>query len=137
MKLEDATEHLDSHHHAVLTVVDDEGYPHVTRVVQHFDGSACRVSITDDRVKTRHLRDRPRATLHVPGDDPWHWVSVEADAELSPVTTSPDDEVAGELLAVYEGIAGSHDDPDEFRAEMVAQDRLVLRLAPRRVYGQL
>lgn len=137
MQLEDATDHLQQFHHAVLAAVDEDGYPHVTRVVQHFDGTSCRVSITEDRVKTRHLRVRPRATLHVPGDDPWHWVSVEADAELSPVTTAPDDEVADELLEVYEAISGPHDDPDEFRREMVAQDRLVLRLTPRRVYGQL
>ena len=31
----------------------------------------------------------------------------------------------------------SHDDPQEFRIDMVAQGRLVLRLTPRRVYGQL
>lgn len=137
MELEDATEHLQGFHHAVVAVVDEDGYPHVTRVMQHFDGDVCRVSITDDRVKTRHLRARPRATLHVPGDDPWHWVSVEADAELSPVATAPDGEVAQELLEVYEAMAGPHDDPDDFRSEMVAQDRLVLRLTPRRVYGQL
>lgn len=137
MELEDTTDHLDRFNHAVVAVVDEVGYPHVTRVLQHFDGRVCRVSLTDDRVKTRHLRVRPRATLHVPGDDPWQWVSVEADAELSAVTVAPDDEVADELLEVYEGIAGPHDDPDEFRREMVAQDRLVLRLTPRRVYGQL
>lgn len=137
MELEDATEHLQRFNHAVLTVVGDEGYPHVTRVMQHFDGTTCRVSLTDDRVKTRHLRVRPRATLHVPGGDPWHWVSVEAAAELSAVTISPDDEVASELLEVYEAISGPHDDPDDFRRAMVDQDRLVLRLIPRRVYGQL
>lgn len=137
MELEDASDHLGGFHHAVLSVVDADGYPHVTRVVQHFDGETCRVSLTDGRVKTRHLRARPRATLHVPGDDPWHWVSVVADAELSPVAEDPQDPVADELLEVYEAIAGEHDDPDEFRREMVGEDRLVLRLTPRRVYGQL
>ena len=137
MELEDATDHLDQHNHAVLSVVNDDGYPHVTRVMQYFDGETCRVSLTDDRVKTSHLRVRPRATLHVPGDDPWHWVSVVADAELSEVADDPDGPVADELLEVYEGIAGEHDDPDEFRQEMVGEDRLVLRLTPRRVYGQL
>ena len=137
MELTDAAEHLRTHVQAVLAVVDDDGWPHVTRVVQHFDGDTCRVSITDDRVKTGHLRERPRATLHVRGDDDWHWVSVVADAELSPITTAPDDAVADELLEVYEAIAEPHDDPDEFRREMVAQRRLVLRLRPRRVYGQL
>ena len=137
MELEDAAEHLREHPQAVLSVVDDEGWPHVTRVVQHFDGETCRVSLTDDRVKTRHLRARPRATLHVRGDDDWHWVSVVADARLSPVASEPDDAVAGELLEVYDAIAGPHEDPGEFRDEMVAQRRLVLTLRPRRVYGQL
>lgn len=137
MQLEDAADHLRRHTHAVLSVVDEDGYPHVTRVVQHFDGEVCRVSLTDDRVKTRHLRARPRATLHVPGADPWHWVSLEADAELSPVADDPDGEVADELLGVYEAISGQHDDPDEFRRDMVEQGRLVLRCRPRRVYGQL
>ncbi len=45
--------------------------------------------------------------------------------------------MAGELLAVYEAIAGPHDDPDEFRRDMVEQQRLVCTLTPRRVYGQL
>lgn len=137
MQLDEATDHLRAHQQAVLAVVDDDGFPHVTRVVQHFDGATCRVSLTEGRVKTGHLRERPRATLHVRGDDDWHWVSVVADAELTPIAADPDDAVASELLEVYEGIAGPHDDPDEFRRDMVAQDRLVLRLTPRRVYGQL
>ena len=137
MELEDAADHLRRHRHAVLAVVDDDGYPHVTRVMQHFDGTTCRVSVTDERVKTGHLRSRPQATLHVPGDDPWTWVSVVVDAALSAVAGGPHDEVVDELLGTYEAMAGTHDDPDEFRAAMVAERRLVLRLRPRRVYGQL
>lgn len=137
MRLEDAADHLSTHPQAVLAVVDDEGYPHVSRVVQHFDGAVCRVSLTADRVKTGHLRARPRATLHVRGDDDWHWVSVVADVGLSPVADSSDGDVATELLAVYEAIAGPHDDPAEFRRDMVEQGRLVCTLRPRRVYGQL
>lgn len=137
MELEDAADHLRTHAQAVLSVVDDDGWPHVTRVVQHFDGETSRVSLTADRVKTGHLRARPRATLHVRGDDDWHWVSVVADAELSGVATAADGDVADELLTIYEAIAGSHDDPDEFRREMVAQGRVVLTLRPKRVYGQL
>ena len=137
MDLEDAAGHLRDHVQAALAVVDDDGFPHVSRIVQHFDGVTSRISLTEDRVKTGHLRARPRATLHVRGDDDWHWVSVVADAELSPVAAAPDDEVATELLEVYEAIAGPHDDPQELRIDMVAQGRLVLRLTPRRVYGQL
>ena len=53
------------------------------------------------------------------------------------MTSAPDDDVADELLAVYEAIAGPHDDPAAFREAMVADQRLVLTLRPRRVYGQL
>lgn len=137
MELSDAEGHLREHVQAVLSVVDGDGWPHVTRVVQHFGGATCRVSLTADRVKTRHLEARPRATLHVRGDDDWHWVSVVADVGLSDVADAPDGPVARELLEIYEAIAGPHDDPAEFRRDMVEQQRLVCTLTPRRVYGQL
>ena len=63
MELEEAAAHLRRYPQAVLAVVDDAGWPHVTRVVQHYDGETCRISLTDGRVKTAHLRERPRATL--------------------------------------------------------------------------
>lgn len=136
--MQDARSFLATRTQASISVVDDDGYPHVSRIVYALDeDDVVRVSVTDGRVKTGHLRDRPRATLHVRGDDDWHWVSVVADAELSAVADEPAGAVAEELLATYEAVAGPHDDPDEFRRAMVDQHRLVLRLRPRRVYGQL
>lgn len=138
MEFDDARGFLADRSHAVLAVVDDDGFPHASRIVYDLgEDDVIRISITDDRVKTAHLRERPRATLHVRGDDDWHWVSVVADAELSAVAADPDDDVATELLEVYEAVAGTHDDPGDFRRTMVDDDRLVLRLHPRRVYGQL
>lgn len=138
MDLDEARGFLEERAQGVIAVVDDDGYPHVTRIVYDLgEDDVVRISITDGRVKTRHLRDRPRATLHVRGDDDWHWVSVVADAELSPVAASPDDPVADELLRTYEAVAGAHDDPAAFRRAMVDDRRLVLRLHPRRLYGQL
>lgn len=138
MELDDARAFLTGRAQAVVAVVDDDGFPHVTRIVYNLgDDDVVRISITDGRVKARHLRARPRATLHVRGDDDWHWVSVVADVELSPVATDPDDEVVTELLRTYEAVAGPHEDPADFRRAMVDDRRLVLRLHPRRVYGQL
>ncbi len=138
VELDDARDFLAGRAQGVLAVVDDDGFPHVTRIVYDLgDDDVVRISITDGRVKTRHLRARPQATLHVRGGDDWHWVSVVADAELSPVAAAPGDEVASELLRTYEAVAGPHDDPAEFRQAMVDDHRLVLRLHARRLYGQL
>lgn len=137
MELPDADAFLRAHAQAVLAVPRADGPPHVTRVVHAFDGSLSRVSLTDSRVKTGLLREAGRASLHVRGDDDWHWVTCECDAELSPVADDPDDAVVDELLAMYEDVQGEHPDRAEFRAAMVTDGRLVLRLAPQRVYGQL
>ena len=138
VEFDDARPFLADRTGGAVAVTDDDGVPHVTRIAYALgDDDVIRVSITADRVKTRHLRDRGSASLHVRGDDDWHWVTVVADAELTAVADDPDGPVADELLATYEAVAGEHDDPDEFRRAMVADDRLVLRLHPRRVYGQL
>lgn len=138
MQLQDARPFVEERRHAALAVVDDEGYPHVSRIVYAAgDDGLLRVSVTDGRVKTGHLRSRPRATLHVRGDDDWHWVSIVADVELSDVAHDPDGDVATELLGLYEQVSGPHDDPRAFRRAMVDDQRLVLRLTPRSAHGQL
>ena len=137
MELHDADAFLHAHAQAVLAVPRTDGSPHVSRIVHAFDGQVARVSLTDSRVKTGLLRDAGTASLHVRGDDDWHWVTLECDAELTAVAAAPDDDVVGELLEMYEAVQGQHPDPDEFRAAMVDDGRLVLRLTPRRVYGQL
>ena len=52
------------------------------------------------------------------------------------VTRDPHDAVADDLVALYRALSGEHPDWEEFRAAMVAQHRLVLRLHVTRVYGQ-
>lgn len=95
-----------------------------------------RISVTDGRAKTANLRRQPRASLHVPGDDHWHYVVVEADVELSEVAGAPDDETVDELVALYRSLSGEHQDWDEYRQAMVTDGRLVLRLSPTHAYGQ-
>lgn len=94
-----------------------------------------RISVTDDRAKTRNLRRDPRASFQVSTDDQAGYAVAEGIAELTPVTKDPHDEVADELVEVYQAIAGDHPDWAEFRAAMVEQRRLVLRLKIDRVYG--
>ena len=41
-----------------------------------------------------------------------------------------------ELIEVYRRVLGEHPDWDEYRAAMVADRRLVIRLNVERIYGQ-
>ncbi len=48
------------------------------------------------------------------------------------------DAVVDELMTVYRAVTGGeHNDWDEFRAAMVEEGRLVARLRPRSVTGQI
>jgi len=51
------------------------------------------------------------------------------------VTTRPDDTAAEELVQLYRAVSGDHPDWDDYRAAMVAEQRLVVRLAVEHVYG--
>ena len=54
---------------------------------------------------------------------------------MTPVAADPHDATIEELVDVYRAIAGEHPDWDEYRAAMVHDRRLVLRLPVDRLYG--
>ncbi|MGY1621389.1 PPOX class F420-dependent oxidoreductase [Geodermatophilus sp. SYSU D00965] len=130
---------LAEHRWGVLATVKRDGRPQLSNVGYAYDPEArlFRVSVTDDRAKTRNLRADPRVTLHVSSQDFWSWAAVEGAAELTPVATDPDDATVDELVAYYRGISGEHEDWAEYRAAMVADRRLVVRFRPEHTYGQL
>ncbi len=101
------------------------------------DDGIVRISVTDDRAKTRNLRRDPRASLHVNRADFYAYVVLEGDADLSPVAARPDDATVEELIELYRGLQGDHPDWTEYREAMVADRRLVVRLRPSRAYGML
>lgn len=122
---------------ALATLMPD-GRPQLSTIVYGVDedGSTVRISVTDDRVKTRNLRRDPRAALYVNSEDGWSWVVAEGIAELSPVATGPQDGTVRELIELYRSIRGEeHPDWDDYRRAMVAERRLVVRLVVRRLYG--
>jgi PPOX class probable F420-dependent enzyme len=132
-------EFVAQHHGGVLATIKSDGRPHLSNVGYAYDPETqlFRVSVTDDRVKTRNLRRDPRVTLHVASRDFWTWVAVEGTAELTPVATDPHDATVEDLITYYRGTAGEHPDWDEYRAAMVADRRLVVRFRPEHAYGQI
>lgn len=121
----------------VLVTLKKDGRPQLSNVSHAYypDERIVRVSITDDRAKTRNLRRDPRASYHVTSEDRWAYTVAEGTAELTPVAQDPHDETVEELIRVYRDVLGEHSDWDDYRAAMVRDRRLVLRLHVEHAYG--
>ncbi|MFF4399101.1 PPOX class F420-dependent oxidoreductase [Streptomyces sp. NPDC001480] len=121
----------------VLVTLKRDGRPQLSNVNHAYypDERIIRVSLTDDRAKTRNLRRDPRASYHVTTADRWAYAVAEGTADLSPVAGDPHDETVEELIRLYRDVRGEHPDWDDYRAAMVRDHRLVLRLRVERTYG--
>ncbi|GAT85161.1 pyridoxine 5'-phosphate oxidase [Streptomyces sp. F-3] len=128
---------LSEEHGGVLATLKRDGRPQLSNVTHAYcpDERVIRVSITDDRAKTRNLRRDPRASYHVTTPDRRAYTVVEGTADLSPVAQDPHDETVEELIRLYRDVVGAHPDWDDYRAAMVRDRRLVLRLRVERAYG--
>lgn len=138
MEIEKAMTAVRGTHQSVLTTLRRDGRPQLSNVVHAVDEQGViRISTTADRAKHANLRRTPWAALHVNGDSFWSYAVVEADVTVSEVAGAPDDAAVDELVELFRAISGEHDDWDEYRAAMVAERRVVLRLHPTRAYGAL
>jgi PPOX class probable F420-dependent enzyme len=128
---------LRGHQRGVLATIRRDGRPQLSNVNYAYDDAdqVIRVSITDDRAKTRNLRRDPRAAFHVTTEDGWAYGVADATAELTSVATDPHDATVEELVDLFRAVQGEHPDWDDYRAAMVRDRRLVLRLHVERVYG--
>ena len=126
-------------HRGVLATIRSDGRPQLSNLFYAYDPDAdlVRISVTADRAKTRNIAADPRVTLHVTSPDFWKWVAVDATAELTPVAADPHDDTVEELVTYYRAINGEHPDWDDYRAAMVRERRLVVRLPVAHAYGQL
>jgi len=128
-----------SRRQGVLITIRRDGRPQASNIIflMEPDGST-RISVTEDRAKTRNLRRDQRAELYVPGDSFWEYVVFDGTAQLSPPAAEPTDQVVDELVDLYRQIRGEdHPDWDDYRRAMVAERRVVLSFRPASAYGQL
>ncbi|WP_328779338.1 PPOX class F420-dependent oxidoreductase [Streptomyces canus] len=128
---------LSEGHGGVLITLKRDGRPQLSNVSHAYypDERIIRVSLTDDRAKTRNLRRDPRASYHVTTPDRWAYTVAEGTADLTPVANDPHDDTVEELVRLYRDVQGEHPDWDDYRAAMVRDRRLVLRLRVERAYG--
>lgn len=122
----------------VLATVKRDGRPQVSVVTYHYDlgTDLIRVSVRDPLAKTRNLRRDPRVTLQATAPDGSTWVAAEGVADLSPVARDPHDDTVEALVEHYRDARGEHPDWADFRAAMVRDERVLLRIAVDHVYGR-
>jgi PPOX class probable F420-dependent enzyme len=121
----------------ILVTMRRDARPQLSNVNYTFnaDEQLIRISTTEDRAKVRNLRRDPRASFHVSSSDFWSYAVAEGSADLSPVAGDPDDATVEELIDLYRAVQGEHPDWADYRAAMVRDHRLVVRIRVERAYG--
>jgi PPOX class probable F420-dependent enzyme len=121
-----AREFVTTNHRAVLTTIRDDGSPQMSPVAVAVGGGGhLVVSTRQGAMKTRNLRERPKAWLCVFTEAFFGpWVQVEGDVEIVelPAAMEP-------LVEYYRQVGGEHSDWAEYRAAMDREQRVLLRIS--------
>jgi PPOX class probable F420-dependent enzyme len=130
MDVDEARAFLRANHRAVLGTYFTDGRVQLSPVTVGVDAAGhAVVSTRETAVKVRNLRRDPRATLCVMNDGFYgRWVLIEGEAT---VVSLP--EAMEALVTYYRDISGEHPDWDDYRAAMVRDRRVVVRIAMDRV----
>ncbi|MER7275434.1 PPOX class F420-dependent oxidoreductase [Dactylosporangium sp. NPDC000244] len=126
MDLDEARAVLTDQHQAVLATRRADGGVQMSPVVVAVDAEGrVVISSREPAYKVRNLRRDPRAAVCVLPDGFYgRWVQVEGEAEIVSLPQS----VEG-LVDYYRRASGrEHDNWDEYRAAMVAEQRVLIRI---------
>ena len=129
MDLGQAADFLGSHHRAVLATTRADGRPQLSPVLSAADDEGrVLISTRETALKTRNLRRNPRASLCAINDGFFgEWVQVDGDAEVISLPAAMD-----LLVDYYRRVAGEHSDWADYRAAMVRDRRVIVRITPTR-----
>jgi PPOX class probable F420-dependent enzyme len=119
----------------VLVTLKRDGRPQLSNITYVYDGEHVRISLTDDRAKTKNLRRDPRASVYINENGGRAYLVLEGKAELSPVAADPNDETVDALVDYYRKGSGEHPDWDEYRTVMVRDKRLLFSMTVKHAYG--
>jgi PPOX class probable F420-dependent enzyme len=129
MELDRALDFVREHHHAVMQTYRLDGTPQMSPVACNVDADGLIVvSTRETAMKTKHLRRNPRVALCVLSDGFFgDWIQIEGTAE---VVSLPD--AMDRLVEYYRTTSGEHPDWDDYRAAMVRDQRVIVRITPER-----
>jgi PPOX class probable F420-dependent enzyme len=126
MDIDLAREFVRHNHRAVLTTYHADGRAQLSPVLVGVDAAGhLVVSTRETATKTHNVARDPRVVLCGLNDRFFgEWVAIEGTTE---VVHLPDAMEA--LVDYYRGISGEHSDWDEYRAAMVRDKRVILRIS--------
>jgi PPOX class probable F420-dependent enzyme len=129
MEIEEALAFVRANHHGVIATTRADGKAQMSPITPGVEDGRVVVSSRETAYKVAHLRARPYAAVCVFTDGFYgDWVQLEGPVE---VVSLPD--AMESLVEYYRAIRGEHPDWDEYRAAMVADRRVMIRLTPERV----
>jgi len=125
MEITNALEFMRTNHRAVLHTFRRDGSPQLSPVTVAVDGGGRAViSSRATAAKTRNLLRDPRAALCVLNDKFFgEWRVVSGWCEVVHLPDAMDG-----LVEYYRAVAGEHPDWDDYRAAMVRDQRVLLRI---------
>lgn len=130
MSAEHTRHFLRTHHRAVLATVRADGRPQMSPVVCAVDADGrILISTRETAVKTRNLRRDPFASVCAFNDRFFgEWIQAEGTAEIISLPEAMD-----LLVDYYRMTSGEHPDWSDYRAAMVRDRRVIIRVTLSRV----
>ena len=123
-------EFIGGNHSAVMVTVRADGTAHVARVTAGMVDGRIWSSGNQARVRTKHLRANPHATLCVFSSRDRLWLGIEAVVTIHDGPDAPQ-----KALALQRSYGREPEDVDAFLQNMAAQQRIIYEFEPVRVYG--
>ncbi|MFL6074429.1 MAG: PPOX class F420-dependent oxidoreductase [Mycobacteriales bacterium] len=125
MDLDDARAVLAEQHHAVMATTRADGTPQLSPVLVAVDADGrAVVSTREAAYKVRNLRRDPRTWLCVLPDGFFgRWIQIAGTADLVSLPDAMDG-----LIDYYRRISGEHPDWPDYRAAMVRERRVLIRV---------
>jgi PPOX class probable F420-dependent enzyme len=129
MDIDRALDFVREHHHAVMQTYRRDGSPQMSPIACNVDADGLIVvSTRETAMKTTHLRRDPRVALCVLSDGFFgDWIQIEGTAEI---VALPD--AMERLVDYYRTTSGEHPDWDDYRAAMVRDQRVIVRITAER-----
>ena len=130
MDITEVRQFLSDNHRAVMATSRSDGGCQLSPVTVALDGANhVVVSSRETAMKVKNLRRRPRASLCLLNDRFFGtWAQVEGPVEVVALPDAMDG-----LVDYYRRVSGEHPDWDDYRAAMVRDQRVLLRVSMERV----
>jgi PPOX class probable F420-dependent enzyme len=125
MELDKARDFLREHPHAVLCTYRRDGRPQLSPIAVAIDDAGdAVVSSRETAIKVKNLRRDPRVSLCVVNDK-WYgdWLQLDGTARIVSLPDAMDG-----LVDYYRRLSGEHPDWDDYRAAMVREQRVLVRV---------